>query len=117
MTKLLPLEEYRAIINSISHAVFGMIRQQGLGNIWLCISNGVKIYLYKDSIVYKELKKMGFVCYSIEDDLTTESLSSCLSEKDAENNYRLFNDYSKAQTADEWKAYLVDAIERNNQNK
>lgn len=114
LTKLLPLEEYRAIINSISHAVFGMIRQQGLGNIWLCISHGVKIYLYKDSVVYKELRKMGFVCYTIEDDLTTESLMSCLDENEAKNNYRLFNEYSKTQTADEWRAYLVDAIEKSN---
>ena len=36
-------------------AVFGVIRQQAIGAIKQCLRNGIKVYLYEDSIVYKHL--------------------------------------------------------------
>jgi len=90
LTKILPFEEYKSLLGTVTHAVFGMLRQQGMWNVNLCLRTGVKIYLFKDSIVYRELKERGYVCFSIEDDLTTESLSSCLSENDTRHNYYTF---------------------------
>jgi len=90
LTKVLPYDEYKALLGTVTHAVFGMLRQQGMWNVNMCLITGVKIYLFKDSVVYKELKGNGYVCYSIEDDLTTDSLSSCLDEKDALHNYHVY---------------------------
>ena len=92
LTHLLPVEEYEQIVGTVTHAVFGMIRQQGLGNLYICFQKGVKVYLFKDSLVYRELRKMGYVIFTIEDDLTSESLSKCLEEKDSYKNYSLFVD-------------------------
>lgn len=65
--KFMPREEYFKHISTCSYAVFGMIRQQAMGNIYVCLKNGVKVFLYKDSLVYKDLKDNGFVVYAIED--------------------------------------------------
>lgn len=90
LTHSLPYAEYKEIIESASHAIYGTLRQQALGNIFLCLRTGVKVYLFKNSIVYRELKKIGYVCFTIENDLTTESLSKNLSERDATANFQLY---------------------------
>ena len=110
LDKILPYDQYQSLFSSISHAVFGMIRQQGLGNIFLCLRTGVKVYLYKDSIVYKELKKMGYICYTIENDLTTESLATCLSEEDTLNNYNIFVQRCESNAPEKCRAMLEQGI-------
>jgi len=85
-----PQNEYKTYFESITHAVFGHIRQQAMGNINYCLERGVKIYLYKDSIIYKQLKRLGHIIFTIEDDLNSESLKSILSEKEATTNYKIF---------------------------
>ena len=116
LTKILPLDEYDALLNSVTHAVFGMIRQQALGNVFLCVLKGVKIYLYKDSVVYKELKKSGYVCYTIEEDLTAESLKLCLREEDARNNYNHYMQVLMSDSPEECWEFLKNAVaeKRNN---
>ena len=89
LEKFIPHREYLDIIQSCSHAIFGVIRQQALGNIYLCIIRGVKIFLYKNSIVYQHLTKAGYKVFAIED-ITSEQLSTPLSRQDAYNNYKLY---------------------------
>lgn len=110
LTKTLPFNEYKEIIDTVSHAVFGALRQQALGNIYMCLRRGVKIYLFKNSMIYKELKKSGYVCFTIEDDLNTESLSSCLSEKEAKKNYDIFVKIMKENNSEKFREFLVNAI-------
>lgn len=89
LESFLPVKEYYELFNNVTHAVFGFIRQQGIGNVEVCLRTGVKVYLYKDSIVYKHYYNSGYKVFTIEDDLTTESLASCLSEEDAKINHKL----------------------------
>ncbi len=81
--------EYENIIKSVTHAVFGHVRQQAVANHRMCIANGVKMFFYKDSINYLYYKKMGFHVFSIEEDLNADSLSSNLTYDQASHNYRL----------------------------
>ena len=86
--------KYFELFSSVSHAIFGVLRQQALANIYRCLLKGIKLYLYKDSIVANQLKEDGFIFYTIDDDLTEESLSECLSYDDALHNYNLImNNY------------------------
>lgn len=89
LTKFINKDEYLQLFDNISHAIFGVIRQQALGNIFQCLSKGIKIYLYKDSVVAKYLKEKGYFFYYIDDDLTEASLSTCLSQEKALYNYEL----------------------------
>ena len=61
------LNDYYALMDTYSYAVYGVIRQQAMGNIFGCLAKGIKVFLYRDSLVYKFLKEDGFVVFAIED--------------------------------------------------
>ena len=61
-------------MSGCTHAIFGMIRQSGLGNIYLCFRKGIKVFLFKDSILYKQFKTDGYHVFSIEDELNDNSI-------------------------------------------
>ena len=111
LTKVLPFKDYVELFDSVSHAVFGTLRQQALGNINLCLRSGAKVFLFEDSILYKELKNKGYIIYSIEKDLNSESLSTCLSEQDAKTNYDIMTNYVLNNTPAKFYDFLVKALE------
>lgn len=63
----LPREDYFSIVNSCSYAVYGSMRQHAMGNIYSSLLNGVKVFLFRDSSIYKYLIDAGFAVYAIED--------------------------------------------------
>lgn len=86
LEKAIPVAEYTKLICSCSHAIFGVIRQAGVGNVVHCLLRGVKIFFFKDSIVYKHYKSLGYLVYTIEDDLTQESLETPLTDDEVKHN-------------------------------
>ena len=50
-------------------------------NISYALSRGIKVFLYKDSLVYQQLKKRGFVVYDIES-IDADSFIRPLSEEE-----------------------------------
>lgn len=85
----IPYAEYIKIHESITHAVFGVIRQQAMGNVFQCLKQGVKVFLYSESLVYRQLKSMGFTVYTIED-ISEDSFITPLDPQYAKENYRIF---------------------------
>lgn len=99
LDSFMPKKEYDELFSNISHAIFGVIRQQAVGNIRMCIAHGIKIFLYKDSILYQELKSIGYKIYSIEDDLSQKELETVLTPEEIEYNSSLLqrrSDYNNA---------------------
>lgn len=94
----IPFSEYSDYLNSVTHAIFGHIRQQSMGNIIFCLVRGVKIFLYSDSIIYKQLKKFGYIVFTIDYDLDENSLNTVLTDTEAYNNYRIYNESIKYRT-------------------
>ena len=74
---------------SCSHAVYGTLRQQALGNIFNCFRTGVKVFLYRDSMNYLQFLKDGFAVFAIED-MTSDDLSTPLSRAEAVRNNHLY---------------------------
>lgn len=91
----MPLEKYKVVLSSVSHAIFGQMRQQAMGNINRCLANGTKLFLYKDSLIYKQLIDFGYVVYTIEDDLCEKALREPLSKEYALKNYSIKYNISK----------------------
>ena len=85
----LPLEEYEALMGSCTHAIYGTLRQQALGNIFNCFRTGVKVFLYKKSMNYRQFIKDGFYVYAIEE-MSLSDLSTPLSKEEAIHNNTLF---------------------------
>ena len=90
LTEPIPYDEYSEMISSCTHAFFGMIRQSGLGNIYICFRKGIKIFFFKNSILYKYFKMQGFYVYSFEDDLNNSSILEPLSPDQANFNSERF---------------------------
>ena len=86
LTDYLDRATYWGIVRSCKAAVFGHIRQQALGNINQCLLQGSKVFLYKDSMVYRFYKEVGAVVFSIEDDLCQQNIDKPLSTEDIDRN-------------------------------
>ena len=50
--KFMPLEEYYRFLYTMDVAIFGMKRQQALGNIFMQIQMGCKIYFDRESLLW-----------------------------------------------------------------
>ncbi len=88
----LPKEEYFSLLESCSYAIFGILRQQAMGNIYFCVQHGIKVFLYKDSLIYKYLSDAGYIVFTIED-VNNDSFRVPLTEKQiAQNRSALRND-------------------------
>jgi hypothetical protein len=67
LTDFIPHDEYFKMFNRCSYAVYGVLRQEAMGNIYVALREGLKVFLYKDSIVYKHLLRQGYCIFAIED--------------------------------------------------
>lgn len=65
----LPYEDYISLISKHCAALFNSYRQMALGNIFIALKCGVKVYLSEKNPSYQWLKGSGFYIYSIEHDL------------------------------------------------
>lgn len=81
----MPANEYFKVVDSCSYAVFGVLREAAMGNINRCVAKGVKLFLYKDSIPYQQLKRMGCIVFAIEE-IDENSFRIPLTPEQAENN-------------------------------
>ena len=85
----MPLAEYTNLLKSCRVGVFGHVRQQSIGSILLCMLQGSKVFLWKDSVAYKYFKNAGCFIYTIEDDLTVENIEKLLSKNEREINQKI----------------------------
>lgn len=83
---MMPFELYKETLLRCRVGVFGHIRQQAIGNVNQCMLQGSKVFLYKDSVAYKYFKSLGCMVFSIENDLTVQSVSTPLTSEEIELN-------------------------------
>ncbi len=92
LENFLPFDDYNQLINSCSYAIFGHLRQQAIYNVNYCLSHGIKVFLYKDSIAYHQFKNIdGYIIYSIDDDLNSDELSAPLTQEQIIHNLEVYN--------------------------
>lgn len=85
----MPREEYWNLIDGCSYAVFGVLRQQAMGNIFHCLMMGLKVFLYRDSLVYRFLKDWGYAVFAIEE-IDENSFKTPLTEHELRLNADAF---------------------------
>lgn len=78
-------EQYEALFDKCSYFIVGCIRQQAMGNISICIARGIKIFAYRDSIIYKALESYGCYVFAIED-VDNMSFSTPLTRDEVNHN-------------------------------
>ncbi|MCK9627021.1 MAG: TDP-N-acetylfucosamine:lipid II N-acetylfucosaminyltransferase [Bacteroidales bacterium] len=89
LNEIIPIDDYTKILNACSYAIYGVIRQQATWNIYHCLLNGIKVFLYRDSIVYCSLKELGYAVYTIED-INSSSFCSPLTEQESNMNIEVY---------------------------
>ena len=94
----LPRDQYFQIVDGCSYAVFGTIRQQAMGNIMYAIQRGIKVFLYKDSIAYKNLATLGFAVYAIEDINELSLKTPLTADKILQNEKAFKKEYERRMT-------------------
>lgn len=82
--------EYINIIQKCSFAIFGSLRQHAIGNINLCLRYGIKVFLYKDGITYKQLIKDGYYVFTIDFHLNEHELSKPLLKEQIIHNQNIY---------------------------
>lgn len=92
LADFLDINEYIEKLQLCQSAVFGHIRQQAVGNIILSLRVGMKVFLYKNSLVYQYFKKVGVTVFSIENDLFQDVINEPLSESSVLNNIKIISD-------------------------
>jgi hypothetical protein len=108
LTEVLSKSEYLDLLCNCSHALFGTIRQSGLGNVNILLRKGVKVFFFEDSMMYKHFKREGFFVFSIEKDLNDVSISTPLPYEMALHNYNLF--YEKIGTSNRTYQQHFDSL-------
>lgn len=88
LDKFIPKEEYFNLLDSCSYFVIGVMRQQASENIYYCLSHGIKVFFYKDSIPYNYYKEKGYYVYTIED-IDNMSFSSPLNTEQILHNQKM----------------------------
>ena len=77
-------DEYDKILKSCNTMIMYHIRQQGLGNIYMALYLGIRLFLNKKSVTYKYLKDIGMIVFDLQKD--TELVGIELNNKQKENN-------------------------------
>jgi dTDP-N-acetylfucosamine:lipid II N-acetylfucosaminyltransferase len=90
----MPFEEYLQLLRSCGFALFGSIRQQALGNIYMTLALGVKVYLDKRNPVLQELRSKGFVIFDFDDFKKENSFSEPLAIPFQQHNRELMRQMS-----------------------
>ena len=67
----MPREEYYSIVGRAEVAVFGQLRQEAAGNLEFLLTNGTKVFMREQSVLYQHYKKMGYLVFSFEHDLNS----------------------------------------------
>jgi len=104
-------DEYVALLNNCSYCIIGCIRQQAVGNIILMLLRGVKLFLYKDSVIFKYLISRGYYVFSI-DDISSESFAFPLTIEQKEWNFTLIaNEYDYTKFIEDLKITIESLVE------
>lgn len=89
LLEFLPLDDYVKIYNSVNVAIYDIQRQCAVGNIYLAIWNGVKVFLPHDSVNYQYLKGIGLKVYSIEDEFNEYNIRNSASFEEIRSNRKI----------------------------
>ena len=73
----MPLADYNRLQASTSHAFFGNLRQEAVGNILIVLYLGAKVFLFRSNPVYEWMQSKGLKAFAIEE-LTQEELDTPL---------------------------------------
>src|SRR5690625_3217634 len=107
----MPASEFNLFYKGVGALILNNYRQMAMGNIRYAFINGVKVYLNKNNVFYHELKKNGFLVFSIDtlkQDLDVGDVY--LSSEEAKNNFDNLSIVSNKYTKYDFQELLYNKI-------
>lgn len=89
----MPREEYYNIVGRAEVAIFGQLRQEAAGNLDFLLTNGAKVFLREQNVLYQHYKKMGYVIFSFEHDLNSVNDLCGLTMEEKKHNAKVSADH------------------------
>jgi dTDP-N-acetylfucosamine:lipid II N-acetylfucosaminyltransferase len=106
-THVIAREEYFAQLARTGFAIMGHLRQQAFANLIALFYFGSKVFMRNKNPLLKTFREWGLYVYSVEDDLSINSLEAILSESEQEHNRRII---VERLNEDAMKSYYRDLI-------
>jgi dTDP-N-acetylfucosamine:lipid II N-acetylfucosaminyltransferase len=78
----IPLDKYNQLILSCNTMIMHHIRQQALGNIYMALYFGMRVFLNNKSITYKYMKDVGMIIFELEKDIDLVGVELNKDQKD-----------------------------------
>ena len=78
----LPIQDYDKMLMSCNTMIMYHIRQQALGNIYMALYLGIRVYLNKKSITYKYMNDIGMIIFELEKDFDLVGIELTKNQKD-----------------------------------
>ena len=66
--EFMPLHDYRELTSSCNSVIMYHIRQQALGNIFMSLFQGMRVFLNSKSLTYSYLKDKGMIIFDLKRD-------------------------------------------------
>ncbi|WP_405325917.1 TDP-N-acetylfucosamine:lipid II N-acetylfucosaminyltransferase [Leeuwenhoekiella sp. LLG6367-2.1] len=85
----MPLTEYTQFIKRCGYVIMNNYRQQAVGNVFVMLWMGAKVFLDERNTLYKYLIRSGSIVFSISKDLDQKSLSMPLTDDEIEHNRKI----------------------------
>ena len=85
--EFMTLEKYNQLVLSCNTVIMHHVRQQALGNIFMSLYLGMRVFLNKKSITYKYMKDVGMIIFDLENDIDLVGIA--LQEKQKITNREL----------------------------
>ena len=103
----LPKEEYYRMLQRMSFAIMGHIRQQAFANIIALLYFGAKVFLRKRNPLIHTFQQWGLQLFCVEDDLNSGALSHPLSQELQEKNRAIIDQLLSEQHMESYYRDLV----------
>jgi hypothetical protein len=87
----MPIDQYLDLYNKCGFAIYGQERQAAIGNIIYALRSGIKVFMSETNLAYRYFKDLGMYIYSIQEDLSQESIDKNLSKEEINTNFQIIN--------------------------
>ena len=106
LNTFIPIRQYNDIMENSIYAIFYHERQQAMGNIFSSLWRGCMVFISKTSPVYTHLKRIGYIFYTIQDDLYRIEANEKMSLESVMTNRKLLIKYHSID-AEEFKSLQI----------
>lgn len=110
--RFLSISEFEKIYQQASAVIINSYRQMALGNIFIALRTGTKVYLSEKNATFHWLKKKQFIVFSVEHDLLHDLKKNTflLSKEDAIHNFNSLVELEHNYTVKDFQQEIIRLI-------